>query len=328
MSTDAPRLCRVAGRDTWHIYHRRRRVSTGHERRAEAELVLSEYIRGLSRVQTPISAAADILARYLANRRERGIPGLARLEYAHKPLVRILGMRPPEAIGETETHAYAARRGREGVSTATVRTELQALSAALKWAAGERIITAAPTIKLPARPEGRIRWLTREEAGRLVDACHAPHVRLFVLIALHTGARSGAILSLTWERVDMDARVIDFRVPGAERTRKRRVQAPINDTLFAALSAARGLAASESVIEWAGGGIARIVRGFRESAARAGLKGVTPHVLRHTAVTWLLQAGIPVWTVAGYVGMTAEMVDQVYGHHHTGQMRDAARALG
>ena len=42
---------------------------------------------------------------------------------------------------------------------------------------------------------------------------------------------------------------------------------------------------------------------------------VTPQVLRRTCVTWLLQAGVPTWEVAGFVGMSEETVRAVYGHH-------------
>jgi hypothetical protein len=61
----------------------------------------------------------------------------------------------------------------------------------------------------------------------------------------------------------------------------------------------------------------------------AGLTGrVTPHTLRHTAATWLMQAGVDKWEAAGYLGMGVEMLDRVYGHHHPDHLRNAARALG
>ena len=41
----------------------------------------------------------------------------------------------------------------------------------------------------------------------------------------------------------------------------------------------------------------------------AGLTGyVTPHTLRHTAATWLMQRGGPVWEAAGFPGMPAEVL--------------------
>lgn len=327
---DRPRLCRVAGRSTWHIYDKRRRISTGTEDRAEAELILSKYLGEIERPRIKIVSIASILERYLQDRRDRAIVGATRLEWAHKPLVRIIGQKPPAAITEAECTRYAKARRKEGVSDATTRTELQALRAALRWAerADIGLIDAAPKITMPARPEARLRYLTRDEADRLLAACKAHHVRLFVVIAINTGARSGSILSLTWDRVDLDRGLLDFREAGKLRTRKRRVPAPINDTLMAALTEAKAGAETEYVIEWAGGPIQRIKHAFRDAALRAGLHDVTPHVLRHSAVTWLLQAGIPAWKVAGFVGMTLEMVETVYGHHDPEKNRAAARALG
>jgi len=52
-----------------------------------------------------------------------------------------------------------------------------------------------------------------------------------------------------------------------------------------------------------------------------------PHVLRHTAATWLMQAGTDVWEAAGYLGMTIEMLSQRYGHHHPDHLSGAKRAF-
>ena len=60
----------------------------------------------------------------------------------------------------------------------------------------------------------------------------------------------------------------------------------------------------------------------------AGLWGkVTPHTLRHTAATWLMQRGVPMWQAAGYLGMSVQMIERTYGHHHPDYMRGAAQAI-
>ena len=104
--------------------------------------------------------------------------------------------------------------------------------------------------------------------------------------------------------------------------------APTNDTVYVALVEAQTAATTEYVIEWAGGPVAWVKHAFRDAATRASLVGVTPHVLRQTAVTWMPQAGVGPWKTAGLVGTTVEMVQQVYGHYHPEHLRDAARALG
>jgi hypothetical protein len=41
-----------------------------------------------------------------------------------------------------------------------------------------------------------------------------------------------------------------------------------------------------------------------------------------------MQAGVEKWEAAGFLGMTVEMIDRVYGHHHPHHLRNAARAIG
>ena len=61
-------------------------------------------------------------------------------------------------------------RRKKPVSDGTIIRELVTLRAALKWARGERWITDVPYIETPSQPEPRDRWLTREEADRLLWA--------------------------------------------------------------------------------------------------------------------------------------------------------------
>jgi integrase len=93
------------------------------------------------------------------------------------------------------------------------------------------------------------------------------------------------------------------------------------------LAEAREYRLSDHVIEYAGGKVGSIKTGFREACKRAGLLGVTPHVLRHTAASWMLQGGVPVGEVARYLGDTEAMVERVYGHHRPDYLRRAADVL-
>ncbi len=82
------------------------------------------------------------------------------------------------------------------------------------------------------------------------------------------------------------------------------------------------------IVEWNGEPIKSVKTAFRSAVAQAGLGGkVTPHTLRHTAATWLMQAGVDKWEAAGFLGMTVELLDRVYGHHHPQHQR-AAKAIG
>jgi integrase len=186
-----------------------------------------------------------------------------------------------------------------------------------------------PTIVFPEKAgTARERWLTRDEADRLLASCGRRHVRLAVLIALNTTARIGSIVGLTWDRVDLDARRIDFRTPREIQTKKKRSIVPINDTLYAALVEARARATCPYVIEFAGRQVANVKHGFAAAVARASLSDdVTPHVTRHTGVTWMLQAGISPWDVSQFAGVSLEVIQETYGHHCPSFLLDASKAL-
>lgn len=324
-----PRLVRVAGRDTWHIYSNGKRVSTGCTDRASAEAVLADHLARLAKPQLPVISIAAILSAYHGDRAEHGIPGLERLTFAHKPLLRHFGERPPQVVTPAECKVYVKRRAREGAGPGTTRTELEALRAALRWAHRQNLIATAPALYLPPRPIPRERWLTRDEAERMIAACEHHHLRVFVNLALRTAARAGAILALTWDRVDLAGRRIDYNEPGRERTRKGRARVPINDTLLEVLREAYEARTCEWVVEWGGGRVGSIKHGFASAARKAKLRGVTPHTLRHTAATWMAQAGVPLWEIAGYLGHSdARMVTEVYAHASPDFMSKASSALG
>ena len=78
----------------------------------------------------------------------------------------------------------------------------------------------------------------------------------------------------------------------------------------------------------AGERIANIKKGFAGACERAGLIGVTPHTLRHTAATWLMQAKTDPWQAAGFLAMSTQTLLRVYGHHHPDHMQEAAENIG
>ncbi len=83
------------------------------------------------------------------------------------------------------------------------------------------------------------------------------------------------------------------------------------------------------VIHWNGKTVLRCKGAFNRARIRAGLDGkVVPHTLRHTCATWLMQAGVDIWEAAGFLGMTVQMVQETYGHHHPAFMAKASEAIG
>jgi len=122
-----------------------------------------------------------------------------------------------------------------------------------------------------------------------------------------------------------------YRLPeGAVPTKKRQPPVPIPPRLLAHLRrwVAKGIVKGH-VVEWSGAAVSSVKTAFKTAVGLAQLSGtVTPHTLRHTAATWLMQAGVDKWEAAGFLGMGVEMLDRVYGHHHPDHLRAAANAIG
>ena len=79
-------------------------------------------------------------------------------------------------------------------------------------------------------------------------------------------------------------------------------------------------------VEFNGKPVASVKKGFRSAVNLATLPGkVTPHTLRHTSATWLMQRGVPIWEAAGFLGMSPEVLRDPYGHCHP---RSFARRCG
>jgi integrase len=153
----------------------------------------------------------------------------------------------------------------------------------------------------------------------------APHVRTFLVLALYTAARAAAILDLTWPQVDFAGNLIDL---GAVAGGKSRAIVPMGPTLKAELLKARELATCPFVIEHGGQQVASVKTGTRAAAVRAGLPGVTPHILRHTAASWMARKGVPMRDIAKYLGHgDSRITERTYAKHSPDWLRDAAAAL-
>ena len=250
---------------------------------------------------------------------------------------------PVAAVTGETCRRYARSRVRLGadgqpvpVAPGTVRRELGCLQAVINYAQREGYLLGAPKVTLPPKPAPRERWLTREEAARLLRAAwrnpRTRHVARFILVALYTGTRRSAILGLRWQAnttggwLDLERGLLFRAAEGARRTKKRQPPARLPRRLMAHLRRwARD--GARFVVADRGQGVGSIKSAWRTVCAEAGLEGVTPHTLRHTAITWALQRGASKWDAAGFFGVGLDTLERVYGHHHPDHQRSAVEAM-
>ncbi len=161
-----------------------------------------------------------------------------------------------------------------------------------------------------------------------MDAATTPHVRLAIILLLGTAARVRAILDLTWDRCDFDRGMIKLKDDNDTTPRKGRAIVPMNGMVRAALSEAREGALSNHVIEWAGKPVGSLKKGMGTAARKAGLVGVSPHVLRHTAAVWMAEGKVPMEEIAQLMGhKDSRVTSSIYARFSPDYLRGAAEVL-
>ena len=145
------------------------------------------------------------------------------------------------AVRQDVVDAYVVARtaGRIGRAAKgpTIRKELGTLQAAMNFCTRRPHAlypaSALEPIEMPAASEPRDRWLRTSEIRALMAAAAEmrrgealSRLERFLWLALETAARVQAILDLTWDRVDFEAGVIHYDVPGRKKTKKGRAAVP------------------------------------------------------------------------------------------------------
>jgi integrase len=303
-----------------------RSVSTGTSDRRKAQVALDQFLAGLEAEPRPDNPTiGQILDHYVNDR--KGVVASDGHEWACKAIKRHIGNLKPEHL---ERKLYWRKRAADGVGDGTIIKEVGVLRRALVVAAKDKLIKATdiPAVDQPSRPASREIWMTKEEGARLRRAAAVPHVRLFIALGLATGARKEAIEELLWNQLDLDRAICYLDPPGRKQTKKRRSTVPLTPAMVRYLRRHRAISLTNHVLEWRGQPAGNVKKGFAAAVKRAGLpKHITPHVMRHSVATWMVEANIPTREIARFIGDTEEMIEKVYGHHRPDYLRRAAAAL-
>lgn len=296
------------------------RIALGTDDRGIAKARAGEVWRARNR--PPSDKVADIWKAYLADRKSDGVdadPSGSTWRVLEPTFGEMLGT----AITREDCRAHYQARRRAGRTDSTIRKELEMLRAALR----RHLAKDAPSIWMPPPSKPRDRYLTRDELATLLAHVETPHVRLFIILAVTTGARMSALLELTWDRVDLDRKVIDLNPAGRHQNNKRRAVVPIAARAHDALTEALRGAMTDFVIEYSGGPVKSVKKAVQAAAKRSGVD-CSPHVFRHTAGVWMAEADVPMQKIAQYLGHTSTRVTETtYARYSPSFMRDASAAL-
>lgn len=242
-----------------------------------------------------------------------------------------------EVDGELRTicHKYALEMDKKGLARDTIWDRLAYLRTAINWAHNRKLISDKPYVWVPQKGKPRDIVIEESEFLRVLENCRAPHVRLFVLVAISTGARKTAILQLTWDRVDLERKIIDYRLHEdkgilSKAGKKGRSVVEFGVALELALREAKEASRSQYVIEWAGGPVKDIKKGLMAAIKRAGLehRNIGAHVLRHSHATWLADENIDMRKIQKMLGhRNMKTTEEIYAKYRRGYLSEAATVI-
>ena len=179
-------------------------------------------------------------------------------------------------------------------------------------------------VKALKEPPGRLRYLTPEEARRLLAECKKRLLREIVTVALNTGMRRGEILALKWENVDLRNGYV--QVVQSKNGESRTV--PINSSVREVLSGiVRRLDVSYVFCDPKGRAMKEVGCSFDSACKRAGLYNFHFHDLRHSAASFMAMGGIDLLSIGKILGHKTFSMTQRYAHLSPGHLRNAVAAI-
>ena len=317
-----PRLYLDPKRDQWVVRDGTQFVRTGFSAGddAKAAQFLARYIGDKYK---PAPSSAPLIAEVLAVYASEVAPHkktARNMSYQIGNVLKYWGSKKTSDISTKACRAYAETKTASGAGG-----DIKVLKAAvLHWHKEYGPLNVVPIFWRPADNAPKERWLTRSEAARLLWAARRyEHLRRMILLGLYTGSRPGVILAMQWDQIDFKAGFMSRTREGSKQDKNKRApRVKIGRRLMTHLRRWRRIDGNQKYLcrytdLWHPG--FREVRdphsAWHKVIQAAGLPGVTRHTLRHTRATWMMQAGVPIWEAAGFLGMTVKTLERVYGHH-------------
>ena len=330
---DGQRIHRVIGRESEGVTRTQAEEFIGKARADAREGRLNLPVG--RKLHLSFSEAAD---KYVAKLEEIGGKNITRkrrhLELHLRPFFKDQRL---SAITKFTVDRYKKRRQDAEAENATINRELATLSHLLSCAVEWKWVPARPCeIGLLEEGAGRQFALTDNEADALLMAAIAdsdPYCWLFVAFGLNTAMRHSEILAARFDQIDFDK--LRLYVPDAKAGQREQ---PITPELATLLKREQKMAADQS--GWIFpthrkklakvGHRTRMNRPFERAVKAAGLDAevVTPHVMRHTAITNLVKSGADLPTIQRISGHRTLAMVLRYTHVHGQHIDRAIAAIG
>ena len=242
-----------------------------------------------------------------------------------------LGNCIPREITPMQIQALMA--GMAGKSNSLQSKVLINLRDIFKAAEENGLVAKSPVssrLKAGGAPTEEKEPLTPDEVTLLLEKVTNERARTFLLLCLHTGARRGEALALRYSDIDFEKKTVHIRrnaivkpkettISEELKTKAGRRDVPLSDELAAWLEEQKQRAKSEYIFAMQNGKplTKNSYRSmFRWIERELPEKHVTAHILRHTYITRLFEAGLDIKEIQYLAGhSTVDMTLSVYTHY-------------
>jgi integrase len=243
-----------------------------------------------------------------------------------KPLIDRIGSVPLAKIDQALIDKTARDIYPQAAPATLNRQAYTPISAVLAHAA-KRGLCSRRVIERPKLPKGRVRWITFEEAERLIGAC-SDHMRPLVMFLFATGARVSEALYLDWRNVDLDRAHVTFTDTKNGEDRGVPLHPRVVDALRQLRHRSGRVFLTQKSLPYAvkddGGG--QIKTGFMAACRRAGIEDFSPHACRHTWATWHYAANRDLIALMKLGGWKSERMVLRYAHINVEQLAPSIEA--
>ena len=301
------------------------------EAKLKVDIVSGTYLGTSS---TPDILFSEFMKEYFAFENKSS---LNREKILYKYYLSVLDNKTLQEITMLDAEKIVNGMIKKGLAVRTAQYAAAVLRHALNKAIERGYLQVNPVskIKVPRKDNRRIRFLTKDEANKLLNELKKRSQRVYEMafLSLNTGMRFGEIANLTWQDIDFDNGIIYIKDPKNRTGRVAYMTEGVKELL---LNKKKNSDANSLIFPTnSNDKMPAVTSSFKHAVDKLGLnKSITDprnkvvfHTLRHTFASWLVQAGTPLYTVKELLGHKSIAMTERYSHLAENTMREAVKKL-